>query len=119
LSGALAPASACKSTGLDAATVADLQAAFQADTLSSVTLVQMPLARIEAYDKKGRTWTIRTNTLIKTFGGSRRTDLNPVRGHEPAGARPVLVLSHDVFNERSGTVIAVALPVRSGAPTTP
>ncbi len=117
MSGALAPASACKSTGLDAATVADLQAAFQADTLSSVTLVQMPLARIEAYDKKGRTWTIRTNTLIKTFGRSRRTDLNPVRGHD--GARPVLVLSHDVFNERSGTVIAVALPVRSGAPTTP
>jgi mRNA interferase MazF len=32
-----------------------------------------------------------------------------VRGHEQAGNRPVLVLSHDVFNERSGTVIAVAL----------
>jgi PemK-like, MazF-like toxin of type II toxin-antitoxin system len=32
-----------------------------------------------------------------------------VRGHEQAGERPVLVLSHDVFNERSGTVIAVAL----------
>jgi mRNA interferase MazF len=36
-------------------------------------------------------------------------DLDPVRGHEQAGARPVLVLSHDIFNERSGTVIAVAL----------
>ena len=36
-------------------------------------------------------------------------DLNPVRGREQAGRRPVLVLSHDVFNERSGTVIAVAL----------
>lgn len=36
-------------------------------------------------------------------------DLNPVRGHEQAGQRPVLVLSQDVFNERSGTVIAVAL----------
>jgi mRNA interferase MazF len=32
-----------------------------------------------------------------------------VRGHEQAGERPVLVVSHDVFNERSGTVIAVAL----------
>jgi mRNA interferase MazF len=32
-----------------------------------------------------------------------------VRGHEQAGERPVLVLSNDVFNERSGTVIAVAL----------
>lgn len=27
--------------------------------------------------------------------------------------RPVLVLSHDVFNERSGTVIAVALTSRT------
>lgn len=36
-------------------------------------------------------------------------DLDPVRGHEQAGQRPILVLSHDVFNERSGTVIAVAL----------
>lgn len=39
----------------------------------------------------------------------RWADLNPVRGREQAGLRPVLVLSHDVFNERSGTVIGVAL----------
>ncbi len=39
----------------------------------------------------------------------RWADLNPVRGREQAGLRPVLILSHDVFNERSGTVIAVAL----------
>jgi mRNA interferase MazF len=32
-----------------------------------------------------------------------------VRGREQAGFRRVLILSHDVFNERSGTVIAVAL----------
>jgi mRNA interferase MazF len=36
-------------------------------------------------------------------------ELNPVVGHEQAGQRPVVVLSHDVFNDRSGTVIAVAL----------
>ena len=42
-------------------------------------------------------------------GEIRWADLNPVRGREQAGQRPVLVLSHDVFNERSGTVIAVAL----------
>ena len=36
-------------------------------------------------------------------------DLNPVLGSEQAGLRPVVVISHDVFNERSGTVIAVAL----------
>jgi mRNA interferase MazF len=32
-----------------------------------------------------------------------------VRGHEQAGQRPVLVLSHDVFNDRSGTVMAVVM----------
>jgi len=42
-------------------------------------------------------------------GEIRWADLNPVRGHEQAGRRLVLVLSHDVFNERSGTVIALAM----------
>ena len=54
-------------------------------------------------------------------GEIRWADLNPVRGHEQAGDRPVLVLSHDVFNERSGTVIAVALTSqepRAGFPLT-
>lgn len=46
-------------------------------------------------------------------------DLNPVVGHEQAGRRPVVVLSAEVFNERSGTVIAMALtsqPQRAGFP---
>lgn len=42
-------------------------------------------------------------------GEIRWADLNPVGGREQAGLRPLLVVSHDVFNERSGTVIAVAL----------
>jgi mRNA interferase MazF len=36
-------------------------------------------------------------------------NLDPTLGHEQSGSRPVLVLSQNVFNERSGTVIAVAL----------
>jgi mRNA interferase MazF len=54
-------------------------------------------------------------------GEIRWADLNPTRGGEQAGLRPVLVLSQDVFNERSGTVIAVALtsqPQRAGFPLT-
>lgn len=54
-------------------------------------------------------------------GEIRWADLNPVRGREQAGLRPILVLSHDVFNERSGTVIAVALSSqepRAGFPLT-
>jgi mRNA interferase MazF len=40
-------------------------------------------------------------------------DLNPVRGSEQAGFRPVLVISQDIFNEKSGTVIALAITSRS------
>jgi mRNA interferase MazF len=36
-------------------------------------------------------------------------DLNPVRGREQAGLRPVLVLSHELLNRRSETVIAMAI----------
>ena len=48
-------------------------------------------------------------------------DLNPVRGSEQGRLRPVLILSHDVFNARSGTVIAVAITSqaqRAGFPLT-
>ena len=48
-------------------------------------------------------------------------DLNPVRGREQAGHRPVVVISEDVFNARSGTVIALAVtgePPRTGFPLT-
>lgn len=48
-------------------------------------------------------------------------DSNPVIGSEQGGLRPVLVLSHNVFNERSGTVIAAAItsqPQKAGYPLT-
>jgi mRNA interferase MazF len=48
-------------------------------------------------------------------------DLNPTRGHEQSGLRPVVIVSHEVFNERSGTVIAMAItsqPQRAGFPLT-
>ena len=48
-------------------------------------------------------------------------DLNPVRGRKQAGRRPVLIISEDVFNRRSGTVIAIALtsrPQKAGFPLT-
>jgi len=54
-------------------------------------------------------------------GEIRWADLNPVRGREQAGFRPILILSHDVFNMRSGTVIAMAItsqPQRAGFPLT-
>ncbi len=54
-------------------------------------------------------------------GEIRWANLNPARGHEQAGMRPVLILSHDIFNEKSETVIAMALSSqrqRAGFPLT-
>jgi mRNA interferase MazF len=48
-------------------------------------------------------------------------ELNPTMGRKRGGQRPVVVLSHDVFNDRSGTVIAVAVTSqepRAGFPLT-
>jgi mRNA interferase MazF len=48
-------------------------------------------------------------------------DLDPVRGREQAGLRPVVIVSHDLFNARSGTVIAMAItsqPQSAGFPLT-
>lgn len=54
-------------------------------------------------------------------GEIRWADLSPAKGREQASLRPVLILSHDVFNQRSGTVIAVAItsqPQNAGYPLT-
>lgn len=54
-------------------------------------------------------------------GEVHRAVLNPVRGHERAGRQPVVVVGHDVFNEHSGTVIAMAItsqPQRASFPLT-
>lgn len=48
-------------------------------------------------------------------------DLEPTCGNEQAGQRAVLILSENVFNDRSGTVIAIALisqPQKPGFPLT-
>lgn len=54
-------------------------------------------------------------------GEIRWADLSPSRGREQTGLRPVLILSHDVFNDHSGTVIAIAItsqPQKAGFPLT-
>ncbi len=54
-------------------------------------------------------------------GEIRWADLSLARGHEQSGLRPALILSHDVFNDRSGTAIVTAItsqPQRAGFPLT-
>ena len=48
-------------------------------------------------------------------------DLNPTIGNEQAGFRPILIISNTIFNQRSGTVIALAItsrPQKAGFPLT-
>jgi len=59
--------------------------------------------------------------MARILRGDIVWELNPAIGREQSGSRPVVVLSHDVFNERSGTVIAIALTSqqpRAGFPLT-
>jgi len=42
-------------------------------------------------------------------GEVRWANLQPTIGNQQAGKRPVLILSENVFNQRSGTIIGVAL----------
>ena len=50
---ALAPVSARRVIDLENATIADFNAAFKAGTLTSEKLMELCLARIEAYDRRG------------------------------------------------------------------
>ena len=48
-------------------------------------------------------------------------DLEPTRGREQAGKRPIVVLTGEAFNDRTQTVIAMAVtsqPPRMGYPLT-
>jgi mRNA interferase MazF len=54
-------------------------------------------------------------------GNIHWANLEPVLGREQGGLRPVVVVSHDIFNDRSGTVIAMAItsqPQSAGYPLT-
>lgn len=41
-----------------------------------------------------------------------RADLDPVRGHEQAGTRPILIISDNIFNN-SPAQLVIALPITS------
>ena len=93
----LAPAYA---TGLDlaTATIADLQAAFAAGTLTSEDLVSAYLARIEAYDKQGPT----INTVItlneKALAEAKQADAERKAGKIRGPLHGIPVVLKDNFN---------------------
>ena len=53
----------------------------------------------------GRLFNLTFDYMKITQGDIFLADLNPVRGHEQAGFRPVLILQNDILNENLSTVV--------------
>ena len=71
----LAPVTAQKSIDLDSATIADLNAAFDAGILTAEKLTQMCLARIEAYDRQGPSLRALIAVNPKALDAARQLDV--------------------------------------------
>src|SRR5437867_4661400 len=67
-------AASAKDIDLDAATIADLNAAFNAGTLTSEKLVQLCIARIQAYDREGPSLHAVMTLNPKTIEAARALD---------------------------------------------
>ncbi|HEX9690473.1 MAG TPA: type II toxin-antitoxin system PemK/MazF family toxin [Gemmatimonadales bacterium] len=94
------------------------QACCKTDPIDARKLADLLRANLHG---RGGTWRGCRPMAGVLRGEIRWADLNPTRGNEQARLRPVLILSHDVFNARSGTVIALAQtsqPQRAGFPLT-
>jgi len=83
---------------LSTATVADINAAFASGALTSEKLVQLYLARIEAYDKKGS----KLNTVItlnpKALEIARALDAERAAGKVRSPLHGIPILAKDVFD---------------------
>lgn len=100
-SAALLAASTSSALDVTSATIADLNAAFSAGTLTSERLTQAYLARIDAYDKKGPTINAVITLNPKALDEARRLDAErkagKVRG--PLHGIPVLLKDNvDTFD---------------------
>lgn len=83
---------------LSTATIADLEAAFNAGTLTSEKLVSMYLARIEAYDKAGPTLRSVINLNPRALEEARALDAERARRGARGPLHGIAVLVKDVFD---------------------
>jgi amidase len=95
---AAAPVATAATLQLESATIAELQAAMAKGALTSEKLVQLYLARIEAYDKKGPA----LNTVItlnsKALETARALDLERRQQGPRSPLHGIPVLAKDVFD---------------------
>lgn len=83
---------------LSTATIADLEAAFEAGTLTSEKLVSMYLARIEAYDKAGPTLRSVINVNPRALEEARALDAERAERGARGPLHGIAVLVKDVFD---------------------
>jgi amidase len=95
VSAALIPLVAQARVDLSSATIADLQAAMQAGTLTSEKLVHLYLARIEAYDEKGPTINAVTLVNPKALDEARALDAERKAGKVRGALHGIPILLKD------------------------
>jgi len=116
---ALAAASAARAATLDlsTATIADLEAAMNSGTLTSEKLVQLYLARIQAYDHQGPSLnsiiTLNPNALEE----ARALDAERKAKGPRSPLHGIVVLAKDVFDTKDMPTTGGFLPMATSQPT--
>jgi amidase len=113
---ACAPALAQRSVDFDSATVADLNAAFDAGTLTAEKLTKMCLARIAAYDRRGPTLRAVLSVNTKALETARSLDIErKAKGpRSPLHGIPVVV--KDNYNTSDMPTTAGSLLLEGSIP---
>lgn len=101
---------------LETATIADINAAFEAGALSSEKLIQMCLKRIEAYDQQGP----RLNTIItlnpRSLEQARALDAERSRSGPRSPMHGVPIVVKDLIDTHDMPTTAGFLPMASSQP---
>src|SRR5882724_6405598 len=114
---AAAPLAHSAAFDLSTATIADIQAAFDSGTLTSEKLVQLYLARIEAYDQKGP----KLNTVLTlnqhALDEARALDAERKAKGPRSPLHGIVILAKDVFDTKDMPTSGGFKPMATSQPT--
>jgi Asp-tRNA(Asn)/Glu-tRNA(Gln) amidotransferase A subunit family amidase len=101
---------------LSTATIADINAAFDAGKLSSEKLVSLYLARIEAYDKQGPALNSVINLNPRALAEARALDAERKRNGPRSPLHGMVVLAKDVFDTKDMPTTGGFKPMATSQP---
>lgn len=113
----LAPLAAAKSFDLATATIADIQAAMEQGSMTSEKLVQLYLARIDAYDQKGPALNTVITLNAKALDEARALDAERKAGKVRGPLHGVVVLAKDVFDTKDMPTSGGFKPMAASQPS--